>query len=509
MAHPATRYVTKLDSTTSLLRALARFLRGRDFPALGIAPCVPGSVAEMVNLLPPTMRASLYRWTGWLGGTGARGLSQVRSEEISDWVVQHYPRMPAGGWNGAMLGSANGAAVHLAAALGIPWLPQTFLTPVRRSLAADDLMADLEWGREPAAAIAAGNPDLCVHQMHDPVHDRQMVQRIGYFRLKRLRLGRVYEEFLREQVRPGSTIFTIECRLPWPVTAVTPRHLFQVGGFGDATPGEYLQGGPRVRDFLHRFDSGGIRWRVPAPTAEVPEGEWGFREELLEDVRDLARLQGWRVRRILFDGPDDLSPLVADLHRWWYQRLGLETGRLLVECFALLEPYWALRTGSVPYWLAFTSGCCAAALERYVAGGAGFDEMNLMLFSNGIEGIGMAPIDRWRSILGRARVRSGFVGVNERQFPRDYASFVRYHTELKRRVTNRLPLPSALTIEDLDEFLAQAGDRYAARIVDEPCVRSWVSIDSRGPAGALRKKEAPERIPGLRSRVDEGGRLSA
>ena len=366
-----------------------------------------------------------------------------------------------------MLGSANGAAVHLAAALGIPWLPQTFLTPVRRHLPADDILARPGVGpRARRAPSPPHNPDLCVHQMHDPVHDRQMVQRIGYFRLKHLRLGRLYEAFLRQDLLPGATIFTIECRLGWPVTAVTDRHLFQVGGFGDASPQEYLEGGPRVQDFLHRFDSNRGTWRVPAPTGQAPEGEWGFREELLDDVLAFANQHGYRVRRILFDGPDDLSPFVADLYRWWYQQRGMDAGRLLVECFALLEPYWTLRTGSIPYWLAFTSNCCARGLEDYVLAATAFDEMYLMLFSSGIEGIGMATIDRWRGILNQARQCSAFVGVDEKEFPSDYAAFVRYHTELKRQVRTRQPLPQPLTLAELDRFIAQAAGHYAVQIVD-------------------------------------------
>lgn len=468
MGHPATRYITQLDSTTSLLRALARFLQGRDFPGLGVTPySIPGSVAATANLLPPAVRAALYRWTGWLGGSRSKTMADVRAEEISDWVVSHYPPAPTAGWPGAMLGSANGAAIHLAAALGIPWLPQTFLAPVRRSLPPDDLLGDLQWGRGPAAAIAAHNPDLCVHQMHDPVHDRQMVQRIGYFRLKRLRLGQVYQDFLVRQVRPGSTIFLVECRLPWLVTAVTDRHIFQVGGFGDAGPLEYLRGSPRVQDFLHKFDSNRLTWRVPEPTGAAPEGEWGFREELLDDVRSLAHRQGCHIRRIVFEGPDDFSPFVADLHRWWYQRRGLDSRRLLVECFALLEPYWTLRTGSVPYWLAFTSNCCAQMLDQYVRSGTPFDEIYLMLFSNGIEGIGMAAIDRWRQILNQAQSTARFIGVDEQEFPRDYASFIRYHTELKRHIPARQPLPQPLTLEEFDRFAALATDRYAVQIVQE------------------------------------------
>ena len=35
-----------------------------------------------------------------------------------------------------------------------------------------------------------------------------------------------------------------------------------------------------------------------------------------------ARERGYRVRRIVFDEPEALSPLVADLYRWWYRSAG-------------------------------------------------------------------------------------------------------------------------------------------------------------------------------------------
>ena len=66
-----------------------------------------------------------------------------------------------------------------------------------------------------------------------------------------------------------------------------------------------------------------------------------------------ARERGYRVRRIVFEEPEHPSPLVADLYRRWYEERGLPANRLLIESFILLEPYWALRTGSVPFWTKF------------------------------------------------------------------------------------------------------------------------------------------------------------
>ena len=69
------------------------------------------------------------------------------------------------------------------------------------------------------------------------------------------------------------------------------------------------------------------------------------------------------------DDPEAASPLVADLHRWWYRRRGLPAERLLVESFVLLDLYLALATGSVPYRSDFPVDPSADALERYLDGG--------------------------------------------------------------------------------------------------------------------------------------------
>ncbi|MBB4917237.1 hypothetical protein FHS44_004345 [Streptosporangium saharense] len=56
-----------------------------------------------------------------------------------------------------------------------------------------------------------------------------------------------------------------------------------------------------------------------------------------------------------FTEPEDLSPVVADLYRDWYQRRDPPADRLLAECFLFLEPWWTLRSGSVPYWMVFNT----------------------------------------------------------------------------------------------------------------------------------------------------------
>jgi hypothetical protein len=282
---------------------------------------------------------------------------------------------------------------------------------------------------------------------------------MGYFRVKERSLGRAYEQFLEHHIPRGGTIFIVECTLKWPVKRVADRHVFQLGALGGATAGEYVHGSPRVEAYLHREGSHRRLWDPPPPDEEQPEAEWGFADTLREDIVQLARGHDWQVRRIIFEQPEDLSPFVADLYRWWYARQGAERNRLLVESFILLEPWWALRNGLVPFWMVFNKEPSFEAVNRYLDTAPPQSEIYLTLFSHGVDSIGLMPIEQWRSVLNRARRTGGFLGVDERAFPRDFAVFVRFHRALKQ-LQPQYPLPKPLSLNALDEFLDSGGYGY-------------------------------------------------
>ncbi len=456
--------VANFDSATAMLHALARYLHGKDFPALG-QPRALEHLAGAIDLLGDRAREFIYTWSGWLEAIPPKRLGKVDAEAIARWMVNFYPRRR---YPAAMIGSSNGAAVHLCAALGIPWLPQTVLIPVEQSWARpDEPIKDMEAARGPARALLEANPDLQLHHMHDANQDRLMIAHMTYFRVKRLRLGAAFEQFLTETLPPGATIFLLECQRSWPTTQLGERYFFQHGALGGATPEEYLYGSERVTEYLKRYRSPYQRWESPAPDGEQPEAEWGFAPALRADVERLARQRGYRVQRILFTEPEDFSPLVADLYRWWYRQRHLPANRLLVESFILLEPYWTLRTGSTPFWMLFNTEGSLARLERYLDQADAYDDIRLMLFSHGVESVGLPSIERWRAVLARACGQGSFVGVDEQRFPRDFATFIRYHTELKN-IPTRYPLPEPLALSQLDAFLAEAGEHYHVQWVDAP-----------------------------------------
>jgi hypothetical protein len=454
-------FVADFDSASAHLRALALYLQGRDFKGLGMDHPLERLI-PIANLLPPPLREQVYIWSGWAEAVPEEKLGEIDIEEAAQWAAGEYPQRT---YPAIAVGSSNGAGVHLWSALGIPWLPQTVLIPVRRhGVPPDEPVHDLAWGVDPGQRLLDANPDLQLHHMHDPNQDRLMIQRMTYFRVKKRTLGAAYRRYMARCLEPGGTIFIVECERRWPVVKIADRHYFQPGAMGGAEPWEYVADSPRVAEYLERYGSDRRQWQHIEPTEEQPESEWGFAEAMRDDIAAFAAENGFRVRRLRFVEPEDLSPFVADLHRWWYARRSIAANRLISDSFILMDPWWTLRTGSVPWWAKFGTHPSADKLERYLDGTDPFDEIYIMLFSHGIEGVGQAPIDRWRRILERARRHGDFIGVAEQEFPRDFATLTRYYEDLPDTITARHPLPGPLPLEEFDMFVAEHGHRHSAKI---------------------------------------------
>ena len=228
---------------------------------------------------------------------------------------------------------------------------------------------------------------------------------------------------------------------------------------GGATADEYHHGSERVKKYLEDHRSHVSRWTPPKPDAERPEAEWGFEKTLDEDLLEFAERHRFQVRRFSFDQPEHFSPLVADFYQWWNRKRNIPDQRLLVESFIVMEPYWTVRTGSVPFWMVFNKEPSAEALEAYLRQKS-FKEIYLMLFSHGVNSVGLVPIDRWHRIVELAQERGDFIGVEPKRYPQDFGVFVRYNPELKRKVSARYPIPDAVALTELEQFLMQSAGQY-------------------------------------------------
>ncbi|GAA1110249.1 hypothetical protein [Nocardiopsis metallicus] len=451
------RVVAGFDSATAMLNALSSYNAAENSPTGGETPKATARAlavaAGIVNRIPRPAKERLYAVSGWYEAIQAHSVRDVRSDELAEWIVRHHPRKQA---DVAFVGSANGALTHLAAALEAPWIPQTLLIPVRRhGVPPEDGEKDLLKMRSTGQDLLRANPDWRLHHMHDPNQDRLMVAGMCYFRVKWLRLPEAYRAYLRRTLEPGGTLVVSDCAMRWPTTRVEDRYVFQHGGFGGATLDELRYGSERVRDYLRAYDSDYTSFVAPEPDGDSPEAEWGFAEELMDDLRELAEQQGWTLLRLRHDEPESLSPPVADMYRGWHRRRGLPSDRLLVESFMLVEPYWALRSGSVPFWTVFNKEPSLRALEEYLDRSPAYEEIRMGLFSHGVESVGLARADQWQAVLDRATKVGTFLGTDPSAFPRDFAVLFRFREELAK-VRGRQPMPVRMPWAEAAEAMTGA-----------------------------------------------------
>ena len=416
-------------------------------------------MAPAINSLPKSIRTNFFVAAGRSESLSAHRLPGTSVEDICRWVTRQYPnrRYPA-----VAIGSANGAAIHLFAALGIPWLPQTFLIPVARSgIAPDDAAAELHWGIKIASGFLRSNREINLHHMQDPIQDRLMVRAISYFRIKKISLGPAYEQFLTNNLERNGVVLLIECQQSWPVVRVSDRHFFQFGAMGDASPEEYYHGSERVWSFLEKQGGTPSDWSPPKPDMIAPEAEWGFEPKLAQDAARFAEAKQCALRRISFNQPEELSELAARFYRQCLIERGRHPAKLLIESFILLEPHWVLRSGAIPYWTVFSTHRSLRRALTYLAdkdARADFDEIFIMLFPHGVQSVGLASPSDWE-ILGRSlRATSRFIGVDRKAYPQDFAAFLRYHHELWQIAGIEREAPAPVPLERFISFVEEQKD---------------------------------------------------
>jgi hypothetical protein len=453
----AARYLVDFDSGVNAARAVGRYLRGKDHRGMSVGP---GSraLAALASSLPTGVRRGGFSAMGALQGIPLDQARRISADDIADWVTAQYPGGP---YPVVMIGSPSGAAVHLAAALRAPYLPQTTLVAVRElGTHPDDPRAAMEALAPTARLIAQRNPEVAVHHMHDPAQDRPMLEGMAYLRLKRRILGRTWERFLEERLAPGGTILVVECARTWRTRQVGERAYFQFGCLGGVSEEEYHDSGARIADYLARERSPRRRWDPPEPDGRRPEAEWGFDPALRPDLERVAARCGYRLRRLVVEEPQDLSDFVAELHRWWYRRRGLPTQRLLAQSYVQWDPLWSQRLGAVPFWLRFNMQPSFEDLQRYLDHADAYDEIYVNLFSQGLWSPGVVPVHHWRELAASAaRVRGEVIGVDEDAYPLDVGSTMRYQPAFAA-LPARHPLPAPLDVTEIDRFLQSTAASY-------------------------------------------------
>jgi hypothetical protein len=446
--------VASFDSASAFLSSTSRALRHEDFPYLGQSrlkvPLVQGS-----RMLPPALRRRAYAIASGREGLRPVDLHRIDMEQVAAWAVAHYGPGP---FPAVLVGSSNGALTHLAAAAGIPWLPQTLLVPVRRPGAdPDDYGAAAEFGARHAYRLLDPNPGIQLHHMHDANQDALSASQMAYFRVKWHRLPEAYRRFVRQRLLPGAAVLVAGDNSTWPVTRYGDRHVFQAGAQGGMSAEEYLS----VPG-------------APAPDDTVAEAEWGFAETLRDSLCAEAEPDARPVVEIRYDHPQDPSAPVATTVRAWLRGLGYAAQRLVVSSFIVHDPWRTIASASVPFWTFFPVRSALEDLAEHLERTA-YDDIDIMLFSHGARSRGLADAEAWQHLADRARRHGRLLGTDPAAFPDDFSVFVRYTQGLRSlpRVGGLWP---TMPVEEALAGLAAAGtrvrvERHAPR--HPPVGRGW------------------------------------
>jgi hypothetical protein len=432
------RAVAAFDSATAMLRATANALRGKDFPHVGQSSPRAFPV-RMSGLLPVGPRRTAYAVVGAAEGVRPEQLAAIDMSEIASWVAEEYPSRP---YPAVVLGSSNGALVHLCAAMGVPWLPQTVLVPVRwGDNDPDDPAAALRFGASVAGPMLERNPDVVLHHMHDGNQDRLMVSWMTYFRLKYASLPVAYARFLESCLAPGAPVIVLDDRSSWPITQVAERHVFQTGAQGGIDAEEYLYGSMRVADFLHAQGSPRRRFVAPDPDGRAAEAEWGLDPSLAPAVARWASRTGHPFVRVRIPSPQSLSAPVASLLRSRLSAAGVPGDRLLVSSFIMLDPVQAERTGSVPYWTFFGVEPARRGALRFVASAdVPYRDADVLVFPHGVESAGIAQPSAWGELGQYLTGRVRLLGGTAERWPAHFDTLARYGPAL-RALPTLVPSP--------------------------------------------------------------------
>ncbi|MET7398571.1 hypothetical protein ABZS66_34295 [Dactylosporangium sp. NPDC005572] len=338
----------------------------------------------------------------WSAPRGRHAKRELNAAAVAEWLVGQFP---GGRYSGVVLGSPHGAAVHLALALGVPWLPVAFEVPTPEVAAGEQPTAD---GLRHARDILDANPDVTVRQVYDPVWRGWSGTTAAYAVVRWQRLPPAYREFVADRLTPDAPVIMVRDVSRWLTVPGGAGYTFQLGSRASGlTPGDYYD----------RSDTGdpGISGEGDP---EDSDGERCVDRGLVEDLRRYATAHSHPVRQVLYRHPDVLSGAVADLYREWL-REGDRTGnRLAVECGRLLDPWHVLRAGLVPYWTEYPLRSAVRSLTWWLAGSEPFTSVDVFPEPPGMPLPTVAHLSEWEAVAGFA-TRHGLV---DRRCARAYPS---------------------------------------------------------------------------------------
>lgn len=433
------------SASPAITRLLGQYLAGERASVFEFKPWERLGL-QTLNVLPVAFARRAVRWRFRSSALDPELASSVTTRDLVNARLQDYDAVRGTRFPAVVIGAAmGGASAHLAAALGVPFLPQPFILGLRGGSPDDELRPHLELTSRVAQAILDRNPELMAVAHFDPIHDGWLTRVVSHLRLKLISLPPGYRSFIGDVLEPGGAILYLDSDAAWLQYELGERHRYQVGGWGGITAEEFLHGSERIDRALNRAGSphrGG--WMIAGETPEqFPESEWGSEAGLDASAQAFAQEAGYSFHRVRGADPHAFSTLAFKAHEKLYEMHGRAPEGIVVETFTQYDPGLVLRAGLLPLWLIFnTTESLAFLISRTPDFGSG-----LPVYFSGLVTLSrtpdMVPWEGWAEALTGFEMRN--IGARPQRYPEDLVSLWAWSERLRAQIDpaawERAPLP--------------------------------------------------------------------
>jgi hypothetical protein len=440
------------SASPTITRLVGAWIRGEPEQAFPLSLFERSGLRILEGLPLPLIR----RLAAWRVTRAAHTLERLHTLQTDDLVSRRlldYAGIERQ-FQAVIVGSAlGGAAAHLAALLGAPFLPQPFILGAAGGTPDDELSSYLGQVVPLAEGILKRNEELAAVAHFDPIHDGWLTPYLAHLRLKLIRLPAAYRLFISKHLKPGGTIVYLDCRARWLQYELGDRLSLQVGGWGGIPAQEFISGSERIDRFLAERGSahrGGWRLEGQHPV-QAFESEWGSVNGLDKELEAFAQDAGFRFEALRFVHPHDYSTLAYQAHLQQLMQHGVEPKGVLIEMFTQYAPGTVLRHDLLPLWLVFNTQDSRAYLEQartWFPTGVPVYLSALVTLSRTPD---MVPFRAWAQALDGLDWLS--VGARPDRYPEDLRALVGWLSTLEQALPPpRKNTPTPMKVEGLVEL---------------------------------------------------------
>jgi len=453
---PLTPHESQESSSPIVTRAVAAGLRGA-YAANYHFPVWQQALLRGLGALPQgAAQFAISRFQSF-SGLSPQVLDDFDLDELIEAVLNGYTqfseKLPAI-TVGAALG---GATTYLSLALRAAFLPQAFVLTLKRGSYSGDVNQYLHRSLDSALKIARNDRRLMTIQHYDPIHDGWLTRFVNHLRFKLLDLPAQYAEFIKQRLQPGGAVVYLEGGAQWLRYRLGERSVFQVGGWGDISAEEFLEGSERIRQYAQQTGFRTHHWKLESEKWELergPESEWGSELGLGEALERFCRAKGFRFVRIPLAHPNDFSRLAFKAAQKLLEKENRPPAGVSVECFSQFDATAALRGSLLPLWLIFNTRDSARHLKEMAVH---FPKDKPLFFSPLITFSQTPDMTTWAEWLEALR-RDDFINTGARpsHYPADARALLEWVRPLREWVEKHpAPIRARLEAEELRE-LAQS-----------------------------------------------------